>query len=391
MHSVLLVFVCYPSELVSSVYQCICFESQVHCISTEFTAKKHGGEKGVPFRIQIDSYALENNNELGQFLHSASCQIKVFKPKGADRKQKTDKDKMDKRSAPEKLKYQPSYDSTLLSECTPSHVTNDKSQTSEIDNSNNTANNNTVDLTNQSSSSTHQRHPTEMVNYSILPNNTAEGRHMIEHHHQQTSNSPSINHIHNNFSPDPSKSSYINSNKSQCSSSSSHDTLVTSSTVADTQDWLKRNRFTSFIKMFANFAGRDLLTLSRDDLTQICGRADGIRLFNALRVKALHPRLTLFLTVASANEDGNDMDIYQAFYLERATLSELEIAIESCLLSFNDISPRIARILYQPQKSNIHVIVTDQVVAVMKDETSFSIHLLKTQDNTDSFVALLKS
>ena len=299
---------------------------------------------------------------------------------------------MDKRSAPEKLKYQPSYDSTLLSECTPSHVTNDKSQTTDIDNSN-TANN-TVDLTNQSSSTaTHQRHPAEMVNYSILPNNAAEGRHILDHH-QQTSNSPNINHIHNNFSPDPNKSNYINSNKS-CSSSSSqhqqHDTLVTSSTVADTQDWLKRNRFTSFIKMFANFAGRDLLTLSRDDLTQICGRADGIRLFNALRVKALHPRLTLFLTVASANEDGNDMDIYQAFYLERATLSELEIAIESCLLSFNDISPRIARILYQPQNSNIHVIVTDQVVAVMKDETSFSIHLLKTQDNTDSFVALLKS
>lgn len=26
---------------------------RVHCISTEFTAKKHGGEKGVPFRIQV--------------------------------------------------------------------------------------------------------------------------------------------------------------------------------------------------------------------------------------------------------------------------------------------------------------------------------------------------
>ena len=26
---------------------------KVNCISTEFTAKKHGGEKGVPFRIQV--------------------------------------------------------------------------------------------------------------------------------------------------------------------------------------------------------------------------------------------------------------------------------------------------------------------------------------------------
>lgn len=29
---------------------------QVHCISTEFTMRKHGGEKGVPFRVQIDTF-----------------------------------------------------------------------------------------------------------------------------------------------------------------------------------------------------------------------------------------------------------------------------------------------------------------------------------------------
>lgn len=26
---------------------------KAHCVSTEFTAKKHGGEKGVPFRLQV--------------------------------------------------------------------------------------------------------------------------------------------------------------------------------------------------------------------------------------------------------------------------------------------------------------------------------------------------
>lgn len=29
---------------------------KVNCISTEFTPKKHGGEKGVPFRLQIETY-----------------------------------------------------------------------------------------------------------------------------------------------------------------------------------------------------------------------------------------------------------------------------------------------------------------------------------------------
>ncbi|KAF0024795.1 hypothetical protein F2P81_023597 [Scophthalmus maximus] len=92
---------------------------KVHCISTEFTPRKHGGEKGVPFRIQIDTFAQGDNGEYAEHLHSASCQIKVFKPKGADRKQKTDREKMEKRTPQEKEKYQPSYDTTILSECSP--------------------------------------------------------------------------------------------------------------------------------------------------------------------------------------------------------------------------------------------------------------------------------
>lgn len=55
------------------------FLSQVHCISTEFTPRKHGGEKGVPFRVQIDTFKQNENGEYTEHLHSASCQIKVFK------------------------------------------------------------------------------------------------------------------------------------------------------------------------------------------------------------------------------------------------------------------------------------------------------------------------
>uniref|UniRef100_A0A673THB8 Transcription factor CP2 n=1 Tax=Suricata suricatta TaxID=37032 RepID=A0A673THB8_SURSU len=92
---------------------------QVHCISTEFTMRKHGGEKGVPFRVQIDTFKENENGEYTEHLHSASCQIKVFKPKGADRKQKTDREKMEKRTPHEKEKYQPSYETTILTECSP--------------------------------------------------------------------------------------------------------------------------------------------------------------------------------------------------------------------------------------------------------------------------------
>lgn len=142
--------------------------------------RKHGGEKGVPFRIQIDTFKENEGGEYTEHLHSASCQVKVFKvrggswwhdgpsesgrhsgwsqmgpallpsgslgcesglfclscaqdmlgidwswdgalrfafqPKGADRKQKTDREKMEKRAPQEKEKYQPSYETTILTE-----------------------------------------------------------------------------------------------------------------------------------------------------------------------------------------------------------------------------------------------------------------------------------
>lgn len=81
--------------------------------------RKHGGEKGVPFRVQIDTFKENEAGEYTEHLHSASCQVKVFKPKGADRKQKTDREKMEKRAPQEKEKYQPSYETTILTECSP--------------------------------------------------------------------------------------------------------------------------------------------------------------------------------------------------------------------------------------------------------------------------------
>lgn len=103
---------------------------KINCISTEFTPKKHGGEKGVPFRIQIETY-VENTmngttngtttsigtiNDNIKAIHAAACQIKVFKLKGADRKHKQDREKIQKRPASEKEKYQPSYECTILND-----------------------------------------------------------------------------------------------------------------------------------------------------------------------------------------------------------------------------------------------------------------------------------
>ena len=55
------------------------------------------------------------------------------------------------------------------------------------------------------------------------------------------------------------------------------------STVDYARTWLTANRFGQFLSSFANYTCQDLLRLSRRDLIDLCGAADGIRLYNALR------------------------------------------------------------------------------------------------------------
>lgn len=64
---------------------CFLFTSppQVHCISTEFTPRKKGGEKGVPFHLQVDTFKPGDKELPPEHLHSAGCLIKVFKVQAA--------------------------------------------------------------------------------------------------------------------------------------------------------------------------------------------------------------------------------------------------------------------------------------------------------------------
>lgn len=57
-----------------------------------------------------------SNRLLPPFQAALLTGISPFQPKGADRKQKTDREKMEKRTPHEKEKYQPSYETTILTE-----------------------------------------------------------------------------------------------------------------------------------------------------------------------------------------------------------------------------------------------------------------------------------
>lgn len=267
---------------------------KVHCISTEFTAKKHGGEKGVPFRIQVETYLdCDSQDNTPNLVYCASCQIKVFKPKGADRKHKTDRERMEKRSEAEKEKYQPSYECTVLIE-----IPLDQAQ---------------VYLRQQE-----EEQPSSTRSFqgifegSVSPAAPSNGGSSPESH-TPTKGVASFT------APVPT-SSDLNSSQDDINAQliaawspwteknpvEKVEPLAPSATSLEVARWLHTYRFSNYVRVFQNFSGADLLRLTKDDLIQICGLADGIRLNNALQSKAVRPRLTIYVCQESACNQSLD-------------------------------------------------------------------------------------
>ncbi|CAN9498068.1 unnamed protein product [Ophioblennius macclurei] len=305
---------------------------QVNCISTEFTPRKHGGEKGVPFRIQVDTFTTNEHGEYMEHVHSSSCQVKVFKPKGADRKLKTDKEKMDKKAPQDREKYQPSHETTLLKECSPWPYA------SNVDG--------------------HSSTQSPVYHSSLTPCSFPEG----------------------NGSPDKQEELFMSS----CS-----DHLLPSCSPQDTQQWLHHHRFSPYSRLFSSFSGADLLRMSREDLIQICGPADGIRLFNTIKGRYIQPRLTIYVCQQQMRDPLSSKpgggDIYQAVYLEELTLQDLSGKIAKMY----SITPQQIIHIYRQKPSGIHVLVCDEMVQNFREEASFVISTIR-DENSDGFHIVLK-
>ncbi|XP_040402783.1 upstream-binding protein 1 isoform X1 [Cygnus olor] len=368
---------------------------QVHCISTEFTPRKHGGEKGVPFRIQVDTFKQTENGEYTDHLHSASCQIKVFKPKGADRKQKTDREKMEKRTAHEKEKYQPSYDTTILTEMRLEPIIEDaveheqkksSKRTLPADYGDSLAKRGSIELTIKHTSKLEDFQcspwpdtPTTFVNNSPTPAPTFTSAQ------------------HNTYSVPDSNSSSPN-HQGDGTSQGSGDQLHPSATIQETQQWLLKHRFSTYTRLFSNFSGADLLKLTREDLVQICGPADGIRLYNALKARSVRPRLTIYVcqeplrSVQLERQDAGNGDssngaiyVYHAIYLEEMAASEVT---RKLALAFNIPLHQINQV-YRQGPTGIHILVSDQMVQNFQDESCFLFTTIKAE-NGEGFHIILK-
>ncbi|XP_074652120.1 transcription factor CP2-like isoform X2 [Tubulanus polymorphus] len=350
---------------------------RVHCISTEFTPKKHGGEKGVPFRIQVDTYTHPQDGSIGELIHSASSQIKVFKPKGADRKHKTDRDKIEKINESEKKNYQPSYECTVLTEIPPDQMYSMKSTVNTV---------NSVATT--TSSSTLHTSTTEKRKWSpkVRTNRTPRKRSVSSPNNwaaSRTSPTGSVGMPSPSPSPNSDTSSVIGHTRLDAEfcllDSGEFSPLSPDASANQVSEWLHQNRFYNFSRIFQNFSGADLLRLSRDDLIQICGLADGIRLNNALQSKIIRPKLSVFVS-----QEGEQ--VYHALYLELLDYNEL---VSKLAALYNLPAEKVADV-YLQGPSGIHILVTDEVIQNITDQSRFNVDALNDQSN-DTYRILLKT
>lgn len=288
----------------------------MNCISTEFTPKKHGGEKGVPFRVIIETHSYVSPSckpSIDTVLHAASSQVKVFKPKGADRKHKTDREKMMKRRHSEQEKFRQQSDRTYFTEFsldslywTPQVNNPDVTPTSSLSTDlKDLEKELPLDYTKQpdgdpvkssinlNQQQLHQRSPP--LSPSCL--STSSSSFHASHHNHYASGQ---------LTPTTSLSSCFLSNL-----------LSPEASPLETVNWLQLNRFEKYLKAFNNFSGSDILRLNREDLIEICGLTDGIRLYNSLHSRGIRPRLTLYAST-STDED------FSAIYLDNLTVNELK-------------------------------------------------------------------
>ncbi|XP_006735207.1 alpha-globin transcription factor CP2 isoform X11 [Mirounga angustirostris] len=293
----------------------------------------------IPMSVGIiDPRANPTQLNTVEFLWDPAKRTSVFiQPKGADRKQKTDREKMEKRTPHEKEKYQPSYETTILTECSPwpeiTYVNNSPSPGFNSSHS-------SFSLGEGNGSPNHQPEPPPPVTDNLLPTTTPQ----------------------------------------------------------EAQQWLHRNRFSTFTRLFTNFSGADLLKLTRDDVIQICGPADGIRLFNALKGRMVRPRLTIYVCQESLHlreqqqqqqkrEDGDSNGtffVYHAIYLEELTAVELTEKIAQLF----SISPRQISQIYKQGPTGIHVLISDEMIQNFQEEACFILDTMK--ETNDSYHIILK-
>lgn len=307
---------------------------KVHCISTEFTPKKHGGEKGVPFRLQVETWSSEAR------IHAAACILQVFKLKGADRKHKQDREKVQKRTVTEQEKFSQQFECTVLTELSVDSIYIPPSRG--ISPVQSDGEGSVVSLPPASK-------PT--VKASSLPPSARDESH---------------------FQPPPGVLATKSRGLTPPDSKSWKVVLAQNANAEATAGWLAFNRFGQYVKTFQNYDCRDLLRLSKSELVQMIGLVDGVRLFNDLHMKPVAPKLVIYL----AQEGEN---VFHPVLLEEVTVLELSQQISNTFQIPTGLTKKV--IITGP--GQILVRMTDEYLRYQTFDSAYTVHVIyaETRDS----------
>ncbi|KAM3724490.1 Upstream-binding protein [Dirofilaria immitis] len=276
------------------------------------------GEKGEPFRLVFQTYCWKSS----ELLQQNSSLIQIFKLRGAERKRRTERMKATMYANQEQ--YQPSYDYTFLLGADFDY---------DVDNEERVTPTEQVDCIGTSVGRS------RLLRVPAVSDDVEE---VMAKKHCYVSLD---NYSRENCTPEADVSEVR-----ICASHSS--TFVTK--------WLNSHRFTNCAHFFDNYSGEDILRLSIFDLVSLIGdKAEALRLFQALRKKALEPQITIYVAL-----DGNN--IYNMMKLYDGTLDELKEKMEKMInVSIRQIFVRGPR--------DILVRVTDEVIESWQNESVFRI------------------
>jgi len=366
----------------------------LNCISTEFTQRRHGGERGAPFRIQADVFKEGDVLTALNCFQAASCQVRVFKPRGADRKQRTDRDKKAKKSENphDQSLFANEYDRTRLQPCDPWE-------------------------------------PRQQSKYALLDNEVAEARAMIEQIKPEfdfaqapnvSSSSSRSSYPSPSYSPglvsvvsqqqqqqqNPGQQQQTQQQQSvppappmpgssalalypQSNTDPFNGQLSELSSVSFVQQWLRRKSFHNFQSKFANFSGQDMLFMKREDYIQIgseqphkASMAECIRLYNAVEnAKQSEQSNNLVLYCHLPGEQVADC-YYPVFLRERTVIALKHELAQKLRLDPGAIGPILnSRKTTRTPGAMINVMVTDDMVNSFKTESSYKVMVKHTNSD----------
>jgi len=336
---------------------------KVHCISTEFTPKKHGGERGVPFRLQVETWTSDDVR-----IHASACVLQVFKLKGADRKHKQNREKMSKLPMGEQEKFSRQYECTMLTDLTVDSIYISPSRGISPE---------------QTVQPASPAEPSRSL--GLIPPTSAPP--------VLSSTSASLS-LGSSRDVSPIKATPVIRDTASLTAASlplpsvppgdskSWKIMLPASAGAETTSgWLAYNRYNQHVKTFTSYDARDLLRLSKEDLVSMIGLVDGIRLFNDLHMKPVAPRLTIYLA-----QKGESL--FHAAMLQEVSVQELINNIANILQV--QVGPGLISNVLIVGPNRIQILLTDELLRQQPFESVFYYQLLN-EEGCDGCTVLLET